>query len=245
MRLFACLSALLLCVSCVSAEMPAVEKLRAQLAAKMPELAPDEIRESDLPGFYEIRKGQSFGYISADGKYMIEGDLINLSTGVPITENRRKQDRLQVLAALGPDNVIEFAPKNATSTVTVFTDIDCGYCRKLHRELKDYYAQGIAVRYVFFPRSGPDTPSFAKAQEVWCAADRKEALTKAKNGQPINGSTVCPGSASVARQYQAGERLGIAATPMIVLPDGDLVRGYVPANALAVRLAQGDWAGVN
>lgn len=245
MRLIACLSALVLCVSCVSAETPAVDKLRNKLAEKLPEFQPDELRESEVPGLYEIRKGQTFGYITSDGKYLIQGDLINLDTGVQLTEERRKTDRLKVLAALGPDNVIEFAPKNPTATVTVFTDIDCGYCRKLHRELKDYHAQGIAVRYVFYPRSGPDTPSFEKAQEVWCATDRKEAMTRAKNGMPVGGSPVCPGSSSVARQYQAGDRLGINATPMIVLPDGDLVRGYVPANALAVRIAQGDWAGMN
>ena len=245
MRLIACLSALLLCVSCVSAETPAVDKLRSKLAETMPDFKPDELRESEAPGLYEVRKGQTFGYITSDGKYLIQGDLINLDTGTQITEERRKTDRLKVLATLGPDNVIEFAPKNPTSTVTVFTDIDCGYCRKLHRELKDFHAQGIAVRYVFYPRSGPDTPSFAKAQEVWCAADRKDAMTKAKSGIPLDGNTVCPGSSSVARQYQTGDRLGINATPMIVLPDGDLVRGYVPASALAVRLAQGDWAGVN
>jgi thiol:disulfide interchange protein DsbC len=117
----------------------------------------------------------------------------------------------------------------------VFTDIDCGYCRKLHSEMAQYNARGIGIRYLFYPRSGPNTESFSAAQAVWCSTDRKEALTQAKRGMHISAPTSCPNP--VQQQYDAGEALGINATPMMVLPDGEIVRGYVPAPTLAQRLA--------
>jgi thiol:disulfide interchange protein DsbC len=118
----------------------------------------------------------------------------------------------------------------------VFTDIDCGYCRKLHAEMAQYNAQGIGIRYLFYPRSGPNTDSFAQAQQVWCSADRKEALTQAKRGVHINAPASC--SNPVQAHYDAGDALGINATPMLVLQDGEIVRGYVPPASLAARIAQ-------
>src|SRR3546814_10155670 len=114
---------------------------------------------------------------------MIEGDLLNLKTGESITENRRKSDRIAKLAALGEDKMIIFAPEGHTKhVVTVFTDVDCGYCRRLHSQMAEYNAQGIEIRYLPYPRSGPNSESFRKAEAVWCSSDRKTALTQAKIG---------------------------------------------------------------
>lgn len=234
------LALLFLCVSCATAEDSELEKVRSKVEKALPGVSRADVQSSPIPGLYEVRKGHAFGYVSADGRYLIQGDLMDLESGEQLTEKRRMRDRLEVLATIGKDDVIAFGPKDAKYEITVFTDIDCGYCRKLHREMADFNAKGIAVRYLFFPRSGPDTPSFHKAQAVWCSADRQKALTDAKMGLPLpTEDTSCKNP--VLRHYQAGEQLGVNATPMIILPDGELVRGYVPATALVARLKAGDW----
>jgi thiol:disulfide interchange protein DsbC len=234
---FSALVLLLACASCASAEDSKLEQVRKALNGKIPGVTPDMVTPSTAPGLYQIRKGSNFAYVTPDGRFLIEGDMIDLVTGDEVTELQRQGSRLSVLSQFGPDSVIEFAPKDPPKYwVTVFTDLDCGYCRKLHAEVDQYNAQGIGIRYLFYPRSGPHTESFRKAEQVWCSADRRVALTQAKRGAPLMAPDNCPNP--IQRQYDAGDALGINATPMLVLQDGELVRGYLPAPALAARLAQ-------
>lgn len=216
---------------------PETTALHQKLVALIPSLKVENIRPTAAAGLYEVEDSGNFGYVTADGKYLIAGDLIELSSGESLTENRRKSDRVARLDKLGEANMIVFAPESgAKHVVTVFTDIDCGYCRKLHSEIARYNAAGITVRYVAYPRSGPDTESFRKAQSVWCAADRKAALTLAKSGMPVTGPSTC--SNPVAQEWALGNELGLRGTPLLVLEDGSIVNGYVPAEALAQRLEQ-------
>lgn len=226
---------LLVCTSCAAAEDSQLEQVRKKVMANLPGIEKEMITPSTAPGLYQVQKGSVFGYVTADGRYLISGDMVDIVSGEEVTEKQRQLARMSVLKQFGPDNVIEFAAKNAKYVVTVFTDIDCGYCRKLHAEMNEYHAKGITIRYLFYPRSGPNTESFAKAQSVMCSADRKEAMTQAKRGVELKTSSACVNP--VLKQYEAGEALGINATPMLILPDGEIVRGYVPANALAARLA--------
>jgi thiol:disulfide interchange protein DsbC len=214
------------------AELAAV---RAAMKANMPDLNPEAVRASPLPGIYEIQIGMNFGYVTADGRYLVAGDLTDLKTGQGLTEDRRRDARVALIDKIDRDGYIEFAPEAmpAKYTVTVFTDVDCGYCRMLHRQIKDYNALGIAVRYVFFPRTGANTPSFYKAEEVWCSADRKAALTLAKTGVDLKSDMSCKNP--VMEHLQAAAELGLRGTPSIVLPNGELVPGYrPPAELLAV-----------
>lgn len=202
------------------------------------------IRPSPVPGLLEVQHGHDFGYVTSDGKYLLRGDLVNIETGEEITETRRRGDRLLALKEIGDQNYIVFAPPPPIAskyTVTVFTDVDCGYCRKLHSQIADYNAKGITIRYAFYPRSGPDTESWRSAEAVYCSADRNAALTQAKQGTPIRikGKT-CDNP--IAKEYQLATDLGIRGTPMIVLPNGDIFPGYVPPNALAGKLAEIDAA---
>lgn len=226
---------LLACASCAAAEDSQLEQVRKKVVASLPGIEKEMITPSNAPGLYQIQKGSMFGYITADGRYLISGDMVDITSGEEITEGQRKLARVSVLKQFGPDSAIEFAPKDPKYVVTVFTDIDCGYCRKLHAEMNDYHAKGITIRYLFYPRSGPGTPSFDQAQAVMCSADRREALTQAKRGMHIKGPSTCANP--VQKQYDAGEALGINATPMMILPDGEILRGYVPASALSSRLA--------
>ncbi|TXH05334.1 MAG: DsbC family protein [Nevskiaceae bacterium] len=206
-------------------------KLEKLLAVKI-----DRVSPSPLPGVYEVQSGLNFGYVSADGEYLIEGDLVHVSTGEAITENSRKKERLVAVAKLGASNLIEFAPPadKIKHTITVFTDVDCGYCRMLHSQIADYNARGIAIRYAFFPRTGPNTESFRKAEVVWCSADRKTALTNAKLSGQVNGSPNCKNP--VLEQYTTGASIGVRGTPALVLEDGELIPGYQPPDQLAQML---------
>jgi thiol:disulfide interchange protein DsbC len=130
--------------------------------------------------------------------------------------------------------MVIFAPAEKTDhTVTVFTDIDCGYCRKLHNEITDYTQNGIKVRYLMFPRAGFNSESYHKAVSVWCAENRQEAMTRAKRGESVTPKK-CPNP--VQEQAELGQSLGVQGTPSIILENGQMIPGYVPAAQLAQML---------
>jgi len=117
----------------------------------------------------------------------------------------------------------------------VFTDVDCGYCRRLHQQIADYNSVGITVEYLFFPRAGPNTESFNQAIAVWCSADRNAALTKAKSGEKLEAKT-CPNP--IAEEFELGRRIGVSGTPAIIAEDGTQIGGYLPPEQMIVRLDQ-------
>lgn len=221
----------------VREETPDAAKLRAKLAERLPDVALDSVHPAAIPGLFEIRRGSLFGYVSADGKYLISGDLVNLETGEELTENSRKASRIESLAQL-EGRTIDFFPKEKPQfVVTVFTDTDCGYCRKLHAEMADYNALGIGIRYAFYPRQGPGSESFKQAESIWCSMDRKAALTQAKLGAHLpEAPKGCENP--VMADYNLGGELGLRGTPMLILPDGTVVNGYVPADRLAQQLVE-------
>jgi thiol:disulfide interchange protein DsbC len=201
---------------------------RAALAAKIPGTKPEDLRETPVPGIYELAHDGDLSYVTADAKYVFSGDLYQVNTrgDFPnLSEARRNELRLARLDAVPETDMLVFGPADARHTITVFTDIDCPWCRKLHSQVADYNKLGIRVRYLFFPRSGPDTESWYKAEAVWCARDRNKALTMAKNDQRIEMKR-CAGS-PVARDYELGRQVGVTGTPGIVLENGELVPGYL------------------
>lgn len=215
-----------------------MEALKLRLAATLPGVKIDTVRTTPMPGIYEVQSGLNFGYVSLDGRYFIEGDLNDLTSGERLTDVHRRSARRDLMATMSAEQSILYAPKDVPTkyTVTVFTDIDCGYCRKLHQHIAEYNADGIAVRYLFFPRSGPDTDSFYKAEKVWCAANRREALTQAKLGSGYEGDKSCKNP--VLDHLKLAAQLGLRGTPAIVLPDGELIPGYQTPDALVKILAE-------
>ncbi len=210
------------------------DALKAKLNATMPELQLEAIRPSAIPGLFEVQRGALFGYVTADGRFLISGDLINLETGEELTEGSRKQMRIDTLAALG-DQYIAFDPPRGKlqNAVTVFVDVDCGYCKKLHDELPSYNALGIGFRYVFFPRAGLGSDSERQLDAAWCSTDRKTAVTRAINGEKFTASAC---KTPTKQHYEVAAKLGVRGTPMMILPTGDIVNGYVPADRLAERI---------
>jgi thiol:disulfide interchange protein DsbC len=212
----------------------APEAVQKMLHSIFPEQSPDEIHPAPLEGFYEVTYGADTFYISADGRYMLQGDLFDLKAQVNLTEKKRGQQRLALMQTVKKEDSIVFAPQGKTKyTVYVFTDIDCAYCRQLHKDIKRYNDLGIEIRYLAFPRTGIDTPSYYKAVSVWCAADRKAALTEAKAGrQPPPRKCDNP----VEAEYSLGNKLGVNGTPTLVFSDGSLLPGYLNPTQLAQYL---------
>lgn len=209
---------------------------RAEIARKIQGVKAEDLHPSPIAGIYELARGADVAYVSSDGRYIIAGDLYDLDKDSNLTEVRRRSVRLGLLGGVPESQMLIFGPKDARYTITVFTDIDCGYCRKLHSEIAEYNRLGIRVRYLFYPRSGPGTSSWAKAEGVWCSPNRNEALTRAKRGENVE-STRC-GSTPVAEHYALGREFGVRGTPAIVLADGELLPGYVPPALLAQRLRE-------
>ena len=207
--------------------------IEASLKKVLPDIPIDKITPSPVDGVSEVLMGPTVFYISNDGKYLFQGSLIDMKTRENLSETRRKEIRIAAINDFGEDRMIIFPAKEPRHTITVFTDIDCGYCRKLHNEMDKYNAEGITVRYLLYPRSGPNTPSFDKAVSVWCKEDRRQALTDAKAGIKL-AKADCDNP--VKEEYDLGSLVGVRGTPAIILEDGEMLPGYIPANKLAKAL---------
>jgi thiol:disulfide interchange protein DsbC len=208
---------------------------RAEIARRL-EVGLEAIRPSVLPGIYEVARGAEVLYVSADGRYALAGDLYDTDRGTNLTTQRRAEARAIALKAVPDTEAIIFGPANAPYTVTVFTDVDCGYCRKLHSEIDEYNRRGVRVRYLFYPRTGPGSESWKKAEAVWCAPDRRAALTLAKAGGDVTRRNC--GRTPVAKTYELGQELGIRGTPGIFSERGVYLAGYQSPDQLLEQLKQ-------
>jgi len=209
---------------------------RTELVKRLPGSKLEDFRPSPLPGVYEYARGADVLYISADGKFALAGDMYEIASETNLSEKRRREARLALLTKVPENQMVIFGPREAKHTVTVFTDVDCGYCRKLHAEIARYNQLGIRVRYLFYPREGPDSESWDKAIAVWCSANRNDALTRAKKGEKI-GNPKCA-SNPVAKDYELGQEVGLRGTPAIITASGELLPGYVPPDMLVKRLEE-------
>lgn len=203
--------------------------VRKILATLLPGKTPDKIEPSPVAGFYEVTYGPQVFYLSTDGRYLLDGDLVDLKTRKNLTEQRRAAARKKLIDSVDPATMIVFAPKHVKHVVTVFTDVDCPYCRKLHSHIAGYERYGIEIRYLAFPRTGADTPSYYKAVSVWCAVNRNEALTRAKRGQVM---PVRHCANPVDEHLALAHELGVSGTPTLILDDGTMVSGYVSPKQL-------------
>jgi thiol:disulfide interchange protein DsbC len=212
------------------------DRIAERLTSAVPGLKVMSVKESEAKGLYEVQSNNGDTiYATEDGQYLMTGDLLRITEqGIAnVTEAARADFRKEVMNEFGDDGVISFPAKNEKAVVSVFTDIDCPYCRKLHDEVPQLNEYGITVNYYAFPRSGPNTASFRKYESVWCADDQQAAMTSAKSGQSIDQAS-CENP--VREQFELGGRVGVTGTPAIVLEDGNMVRGYVPAQRLAEGL---------
>jgi thiol:disulfide interchange protein DsbC len=209
---------------------------RAALLKRLPAGSKlEDLRPSPIPGIYEFSQGADISYLTADGKYFLDGNLYDMDSRENLTEVLRARARLTMISAVPESQMVIFSPKNPLYTITVFTDVDCAYCRKLHSEIAELNRLGVRVRYMFYPRTGPNTDSWKKAEVVWCSANRSEALTRAKSGAQLDMTKTCDAT-PVAREYALGQSIGVRGTPAIVTERGDYIAGYMPPRELVQQI---------
>jgi len=213
------------------------DEIRTALTQVVPNIKIDQISPSPVKGLYEVLVGTQIMYVTGDGRYFVDGRIVDLKTRADLTEPRLSGARKKLVDGVGESEMVVFEPSaKAEHTVTVFTDIECGYCRKLHSQIADYGKEGIRIRYMFYPRAGKGSPAYNEAVSVWCAGDseeRRTAMTTAKAGKPIEEKTCAnPVDAHMA----VGEELGLRGTPAILTDTGELIPGYVEPKRLAAQL---------
>jgi thiol:disulfide interchange protein DsbC len=172
-------------------------------------------------------------YISTSGDYIFNGSLFDIKNRVDVTEHKKSALRIDRLNAFNEAQRVDYFPDDMQYKVTIFTDIDCPYCRQLHQQMADYNDLGIGISYLFFPRSGLNTESSEKAVTAWCSDDRKKALDEGMRGAEMS-QLQCDNP--VADHYNAGIAVGVSGTPALVLEDGTMIPGLVPPQQLKQRL---------
>ncbi|MEH6454706.1 MAG: thioredoxin fold domain-containing protein [Cocleimonas sp.] len=204
--------------------------------AKFEKLLPfkiNHVTDAPIVGFYQLESEKGIFYASRDGEYIFSGSLHRFSDGLLNLTAVRQRDLANEQMKGIQDELIIFPAKDEKYRVTVFTDPTCGYCRKLHSEIDQYNALGITIAYAAFPRGGINSNMDKLLKDVWCSEDRKKALTDSKNDIAIAKGTC---ETPVDQMYQIGESLGINGTPAIILPNGEMVPGYRPAQQLLQTL---------
>jgi thiol:disulfide interchange protein DsbC len=213
-----------------------LQQVREKVGAMFEFIEPENVTASPVDGWYTVHKGSVIAYVSADGRYLLQGDMIDLDHQVNLSETIRTDARRELMASVTDDQVIAFSPEEIKFSVSIFTDVECTYCRRMHSQIDEYMAQGIEIRYLLYPRNGPASRAWNTAEDVWCSSDRRNALTMAKLDREFSTST-CD-SSIVQDHYVIGRDVGLSGTPAIVLGDGTLIGGYLPPDQLAARLQQ-------
>ncbi|WP_019615870.1 bifunctional protein-disulfide isomerase/oxidoreductase DsbC [Psychromonas ossibalaenae] len=240
----ACLFVLTSFSSFTSAAEPVSKEISEKIAAKMQilNIPADSISKSTVDGLYEVTAGGDIYYVSEDTQYLVHGNIYDLDNQMHnLTEQKRaklSKDKISAnlnkLQAFEKDMIV-YKAENEKHVITVFTDTSCGYCRKLHAEIEDYNKLGITVRYLAFPRGGINTATYNTMVSIWCADDPTTAMNLAKGGKQPEYKT-CKNT--VKEQYELGLFFGVKGTPAIILEDGSLKPGYLPANRLIQALEQ-------
>ncbi len=208
-----------------------VETVRARLAKDFPDFKDAQIAPAPVAGLYEIWVGNVVGYLTSDGKYLFDGSLIELETKTNLTEVRRNTWRKEQVDKLAEEDMLIYEPKKVEQTVTVFTDPQCGFCKKFQSEMDGYLGKGIRVRYMFVPIFGDKSKKLS--ENVWCAKDRLQAYTDVMTDKKIEDKT-CKNP--LEKHMEVAAELGIRGTPGILAQDGRLLRGYMPPAALKAEL---------
>lgn len=209
------------------------KNIRQSIELIAPDLEVTRIRPADVDGLYEVVLGTEVIYMTPDGRYVLRGELLDLENQTNMTRSVRSQMRQKLLADLPKDEMIRFSNDKSDHVIYVFTDTDCGYCRKLHQDVPYLMERGVEIRYLAYPRAGLESDTFHEMESVWCSADRNSALTQAKQGKKIKAKS-CDNP--VASQYEIGRKMGIRGTPAIYLENGRSLPGYVPPEELLAIL---------
>lgn len=227
------LSALLLSALAATAMADEYSQIQQRLQALVPNAADLAISETPLPGLMQVRIGSEIIYMSVDGRYLFQGRVIDLEAQLDLTEAAQSAVRKEQLRALDTAQFVSFGNDDAEFELLVFTDPDCGFCRRMHEKMDEYNELGIRIHYLAFPRAGQGSTTYNNMVSIWCADDRQAAMDTAKMGRTPRAAT-CDNP--VMDQYRLGQTLGVTGTPSLMTFDGDIIPGYVPPEQLRERL---------
>src|SRR5690625_2073308 len=222
------------------------DAITQRVSGLVPEIETLNIAETPLPGVMEVQVNGEIIYMSEDGRYLMQGRLVDMNTQTDLTDAAKSVLRREAVSQLDDDKMVIFGNDDADYELMVFTDVDCGYCRRLHQQIEEYTEAGIRVKYMAFPRAGIGSETYDKMVSIWCADDPRGAMTVAKSGQqPAPARCDNP----VEEQYRLGKQLGVTGTPSLITPNGEMIPGYVPPQQLRESLDQltqarsaGNWA---
>lgn len=240
-RIFLAVAAVFALATPVARAEDVTAAIRAQMSKVVPGMKVNDVRPSPIPGWYEVLLGAKLVYVSADAQYVFDGTLMDIRNQKNLTAAPAMQARAAALKSFSDEHkVIEFAPAGtAKHVVYVFTDTDCAYCRKMHSEVKKLNEAGIAVRYLAYPRAGIGSETYNTMVSVWCSKDQRQALTIAKNGEPLP-----PGNCDnpVKDQWELGNSMHVSGTPTVIMESGEELGGYIPADQLIKFFNEGGGA---
>ena len=208
-----------------------ISELKKSLAKRLPQFEISFIDKTPIEGIYQVIIGGQVIYMTRDARYMIDGNLIDLATKKNYSEDAMSLIRLSQIEKLGEENMIVYTPESIRHTITVVTDIDCPYCRRLHSEMDQYMAGGVKVRYIFMPLKGQS--DYRTTVSVWCSKDQNQALDLAKAGAEMETKD-CDNP--IDQHLKISKSLGVRGTPAIILQNGSMLPGYVPASKLITEL---------
>lgn len=211
-------------------------KVRDAIKSLVPNAEIESVTDSVLPGFTEVIMNGQVIYVTDDGKYVVSGAVFDVAGKANLTERRLGAVRVAELRKVPPERRLIFPATSPKHSITVFTDIDCGYCRQFHADIQKYNDLGITVEYLFFPRMGQGSKGWNEAVQVWCSKDRNDALTQAKAGRTLDAKTDCDNP--VNDDFVLGQRIGVSGTPAIFSEAGTQVGGYLPPDQMLARLEQ-------
>lgn len=212
--------------------------VREAVRSLNPQVVIESVRPAPVAGWQEVNVGGQIVYLSNDGKYLMQGMLFDVASKTDLTEASRVAIRLKEMATSPRSDHIVFSPKDkAKWNVKVFTDVDCGFCQRMHAQIDDYLKRGIEIEYIQWPRGGIGSDHYRKAVAVWCATDRQKAITDAKLGKDP-GNATCPNP--IEKQFNLGLKIGVSGTPALVFEDGSMQPGYLPPDQLLARLQEMD-----
>ena len=213
------------------------ERLTKSLQQVFPNLEITRVNSTPIENIYEVMIGTDVVYMTGDARFVLKGDLFDMKERRNLSEDLREQSRADLLKKIPESEYIEFASKDSKDTVYVFTDVDCAYCRKFHRDVPELNDNAITVRYLSFPRGGLNSPTYQQMANIWCAEDRPQALTDGKNGKQAKvRASDC--ESPVEGQYALGREMGMRGTPAIFLETGRAFPGYMPPDELLKLLGR-------
>ena len=213
-----------------------IQELHLALLKKLPQAANSTIKETPVKGVYEVLAGAQIFYMTKDARFVFNGDLIDLESRRNLSDEAKGSVRKEQVDALGEENMVVYKPEGETKhTITVFTDIHCPYCRRLHQEMDEYLASGVKVRYIFLPFKGKK--SFDDSVSVWCAKNQNEAMDLAKSGGELESKTC---DHPIEKHRELASVLSIRGTPAILYENGLLDPGYLPASKIVKKLENPD-----